>query len=164
MIADYIKTLAKLRVCVAYLGEKEQSNWWSSSFLSPSGKAFLTPAFPKTCLLAQVCGATEAAKLVHDEYIGIGEVFHLFRLPENLEHELTEFYSRHSQELQSTNTVEDAKVILEELAVNGSTTGIGPLLIDVDIEQQCWVNEVAAAYLDGFTKGHVVYPYLRGIA
>ncbi|WP_439146109.1 BrxE family protein [Vibrio sp.] len=163
MIIDQIKKVAQLRICVAYLGEKEQNNWWPSSFLSPSGKAFLTPVFPKTSLLAQVCGASEAAKLVHDEFIGIGEVYHLFRLQENLEHELTEQFSQHQQDIQVPNNVENALEILKDLAENGSTTGVGPLLIGEGAEED-WLKEVAAAYLKGFEQAQVVYPYFRSVA
>ena len=46
--------IVKLRICVAFMGEKEQIGWWPSSFLSSSGEAFLSPVFPKTSTLARL--------------------------------------------------------------------------------------------------------------
>ena len=89
-----------LRVCVAFLGEKEQTNWWSSSFLSKSGETFLSPAFPKTAALARVNGASAAAQIVHDEHIGIGDVYHLFRLPENIEHDISQLLAKDGSVLE----------------------------------------------------------------
>lgn len=34
MTEDIKNLLVRLKICVAYLGEKEQFNWWPSSFLS----------------------------------------------------------------------------------------------------------------------------------
>jgi len=79
-----MKDLAKLRIVVGYLGEKEQYHWWGSSFFSSTSDAFLSPVFPRTQLLAQATGVSRAASLVHDERIGVGDVFHLFRLPEEM--------------------------------------------------------------------------------
>ena len=58
MTPDLTLKLIKLRTCVAFLGEKNQKNWWHSSFLSRSGEAFLKPVFPKTHLLTRVNGAS----------------------------------------------------------------------------------------------------------
>lgn len=80
MNADLISLVMRLRVAVGYLGEKDQNGWWTSSFLSPTSKPFLSPVFPRTFALAQLHGVTAAAAAVHDDRIGVGDVFHLFRL------------------------------------------------------------------------------------
>ena len=80
-----IEKLLSIRAAVAYLGEKEQFDWWSSSFFAKASSAFLAPVFPRTQLLAQCQGVTLAASRVHDERIGVGQVYHLFRLPEDIE-------------------------------------------------------------------------------
>ncbi len=79
---------SRLRVLVGYLGEHHQANWWSSSFLGHSSEAFLAPIFGNAAANARVVGVTEAARRVHDDAIGVGRTFHLFRLPETLEQEL----------------------------------------------------------------------------
>lgn len=77
--------LATLRATIGYLGEREQLAWWQSSFFDHGSSAFLTPVFARAHVLAQVAGVTRAAALVHDKWIGVGDAYHLFRLPEDLE-------------------------------------------------------------------------------
>ena len=84
----FIESLSTLRTVVGYLGEREHFNWWPSAFLSAGSHAFLAPVFGKTQLLAQVSGVTQAAALHHDERIGVGHVYHLFRLPEDMEQKI----------------------------------------------------------------------------
>jgi hypothetical protein len=79
------KKIAELRVLVGFLGEKGQSNWWSSEFFSVTAAAFLAPIFNRSLFLAQYQGVTAAASNMHDEAIGVGRIFHLFRLPIGLE-------------------------------------------------------------------------------
>jgi len=162
MTPDLILQLAKLRTCVAFLGEKEQQNWWPSSFLSRSGEAFLAPIFPKTNQLARVNGASVAAQVVHDEHIGVGDVFHLFRLPENIEHDITQLLIAESSIAESFKSDDGAYLCLEELAAGEATEGIGPLLLDQSEIGQVALSHMAAAYLAGFKNNHTVYPYYRG--
>ena len=77
--------LLRLRAIVGYLGEQSQLNWWSSDFFAPTADAFLEPIFPRTMFQTQVAGVSAAAAQLHDEHIGVGNVFHLFRLPEEFE-------------------------------------------------------------------------------
>src|SRR5579883_2609864 len=88
MSTPELALLARLRILIGYLGESAQFGWWSSNFFGPGSKAFLSPVFARTSLLAQYHGVTAAAAKVHDEHIGVGRVYHLFRLPEDLEHAL----------------------------------------------------------------------------
>ena len=162
MTSDLILQLTRLRTCVAFLGEKDQENWWPSSFLSQSGAAFLTPVFPKTTQLARVNGASAAAQAIHDEHIGVGDVFHLFRLPENIEHDIAQSLTKESSITDSFKSDEAAYACIEELSTGDVTEGIGPLLIN-----QCEVNhdalaQMASAYLAGFRNNQAVYPYCRG--
>ena len=86
-----LQAIVRLRVIVGYLGEKAQFDWWQSGFFTPSSAAFLNPVFARTSALAQYHGVKEAARRLHDEHIGVGRMFHLFRLPETLEQSLFEF-------------------------------------------------------------------------
>jgi hypothetical protein len=80
-----LQQVARLRMIVGFLGEKSQRNWWPSEFFSDTAPAFLNPVFGKTATLAQYHGVKEAARRVHDDHIGVGSVFHLFRLPDSIE-------------------------------------------------------------------------------
>lgn len=77
--ADF-EQIAAIRAAVGYLGEKDQAGWWSSSFFASTGSAFLSPIFPRTQVVAQCQGVSGAASKIHDERIGVGNVYHLFRL------------------------------------------------------------------------------------
>src|SRR5690349_14523885 len=88
MNATQLEALATLRTVVGYLGEREQYSWWQSSVFAPAGRAILAPVLGRTQALAQYAGVRRAAALVHDERIGVGRVFHLFRLPEDVEQAL----------------------------------------------------------------------------
>ncbi len=164
MASEQILSLVKLRTCVAFLGEKAQANWWPSSFLSRSGEAFLSQAFPKTATLARVNGASGAAQLSHDEHIGIGDVYHLFRLPENIEHDISQHLANDAQVLACIENEETAQAGLKELAVGESVQGVGPFLIEHDTIDQGMIGRMAAAYMRGFSAGEQVYPYYRSIA
>jgi len=161
MTPELTLSLAKLRTCVAFMGEKEQANWWPSSFLSRSGEAFLTPVFPKTAALARVNGASGAAQVSHDEHIGIGDVYHLFRLPENIEHDISQLLAKDASVLEFIASEEIAQAGLQELSGNQSAQGVGPLLIEQDAIDQALIARMAAAYEQGFSAGEQVYPYYR---
>jgi hypothetical protein len=75
----------ELRLVVGYLGEQAQFTWWPSKFFAPESGQFLDHIFSKTADLAHYNGVTEAARIAHVEHIGIGRVFHAFRLPEVME-------------------------------------------------------------------------------
>lgn len=164
MTEEIKQNILKLRICVAYLGEKEQENWWSSSFLSPTGKAFLSPVFPKTVALARVNGASSAAQVTHDEFIGIGNVYHLFRLPENIEHDISQLLLKDDSVLDIIDSKDTALACISELATDNATQGVGPLLIESSSISQTMVADMAAAYKQGFGSGEKVYPYYRSKA
>src|ERR1044071_7696845 len=88
MKEKYLNKYLNLRLIVGFLGEKSQFGWCPTAFYEPSSRLFLEPVFPKTYRLAQYNGVREAARLLHDEYVGVGNVFHLFRLPEEMEQDL----------------------------------------------------------------------------
>ena len=137
MQSAQIQAVALLRTVVGYLGEREQYGWWQSSFFGSHSKAYLAPVFGKTQYLAQWTGVTRAAALVHDERIGIGNVYHLFRLPEDMEQSL----HRILQDAAVTSKVEQlvtnqATALAELRTTTGLTTteSIGPTRIG-DIQQ-----------------------------
>ena len=161
MTPEIILNMARLRTCVAFMGEKEQANWWSSNFLSRSGEAFLIPVFPKTVALARVNGASGAAQVSHDEHIGIGDVYHLFRLPENIEHDISQLLAKDITILGLIASEETAQAGLQELSAGESKQGVGPLLLEDETIDTLMISRMAAAYMQGFSAGEQVYPYYR---
>ena len=94
--------LVSLRLAVGLLGERDNAGWWTSGFFTPTSTAFLAPVFGVNTFQARYQGVLEAAKRSHDERIGVGHVFHLFRLPESLEQRLFEAVESFSSELNAT--------------------------------------------------------------
>ena len=161
-------TYIRLRLLVGYLGEKSQNGWWATDFLSPVAKAFLEPSFPRTWRIAQYSGVTEAARRVHDEHIGVGNVFHLFRLPAETEQQA------HIQLLANAgdknifaapNNAALALKTLEELAGEAHSPAEGPIHVGKlsHIRDLHVLRGIARHYHDAFRAGHRVFPYFVGI-
>jgi len=160
-------TYIQLRLLVGYLGEKAQHGWWATDFLSPVARAFLEPSFPRTWRVAQYTAATEAARRVHDEHIGVGNVFHLFRFPEEIERQV------HAHMLAnpagdgpfvSLADRDSAMQALEQFAVDTGTSKEGPINIGKlsrirDLEA---FRVIARHYRDAFERGNKVFPYFVG--
>ncbi len=158
--------IAELRLLIGFLGEKGQFNWWESNFLSSSSTAYLMPTYPRTILLAQYHGVSEAALAVHDRFIGTGINYHLYRLPDSIEREVSAVV----QELSSSEPLgialssqETALNRLAELA-NQEQAKDGPVDIgsfsDAHLEQL--VKSSAGCYATAFIQGIKCYPFMRG--
>lgn len=154
----------RLRLLVGYLGERSQFAWWPTSFFGNSSGMFLEPVFPRTARLAQYHGVTEAALRLHDEHIGVGSVFHLFRLPEEAEQGL------HSAMVAARDRpglfagLEDKDAALQaiaELAGDLRTAPEGPTSVGgvKDLLTAPALEKLAGCYLSAFTGGVRTYPY-----
>lgn len=162
-----IENLATLRILVGYLGEREQFAWWPSAFFASGSDAFLTPLFARTRLLAQCNGVTQAAALVHDERIGVGQVYHLFRLPEDVEqgiHLALQDPSRGARLKASIGSQETARAHLREFVKAQHDVSIGPVLVGRagELRTAEMLGVVAFHYHHGFTTGVQTFSYFSG--
>jgi hypothetical protein len=157
-----LNSLIDLRILVGYLGEQDQFKWWSSAFFSSNSDAFLSPVFEKTSFLAQYHGAREAAARVHDEHIGVGRVYHLFRLPEYTEQELHQLLYDRDIVDQARSKIKDKKTALCNLT-NYYTESVeineGPLKVGSIKEFNNSINIIAKMYYQAFENTLKVYPY-----
>lgn len=159
-----LENLATLRAVVGYLGEKEQYGWWQSSFFAPGSAMFLSPVFGRSASLAQLTAVTNAAAQLHDEYIGVGDTYHLFRLPEDLEQDIHAFFADPEQiqplsaHIKSRGT---AALAFLQKAANSSQSGIGPTYIGnlESIRSSAAWGTVAAHYANAFAQEDRVFPY-----
>ena len=160
MNIELVEKLANLRITIGYLGEREQFGWWQSSFFTQGSSAFLAPLFSRTQVLAQSSGVTQAAALIHDERIGVGSVYHLFRLPEDMEQAI-------HRTLRATNlpdAVKNKQTALDELrkfAAKPERNNEGPVLLGAKnslLELSSW-QQVSGLYLNAFERGINIYPY-----
>jgi hypothetical protein len=162
-----LHALLRLRLLVAYLGERPQYNWWSSMFLGSTGASVLAHPFPRTAHLAQYHGAVEAARKTHDDLIGIGQVLHPFRAPDEVEQDL------HALVLQGGATAFSSMApgrdsVLSQLTAMGAAPTepmVGPALVGEPGELLTpeAMRKVAGIYAAAFTSGQRAYPYFKAL-
>ena len=120
--------------------------------------------FSKSAFAAQYHGVQEAASRVHDEHIGIGRVYHLFRLPEHVEQAL--FNSLQNKvcvdsirdQLQNQERALDNLITLADSLPDRAE---GPVLIgDIDeLMDGKNLGLLAHYYLLAFKGNTKTYPY-----
>ena len=167
MAPNLIEQLAILRIVVGYLGEKDQFAWWTSSFFAAGSEAFLSPVFPKTQLLAQCTGVSQAAALVHDDRIGTGDVYHLFRLPEELAQDIHDILQEADLPKKIAPFIADQASALDHLTQNLDLLAgdeVGPVLMGdrADLRSLDHWSQVQSLYAKGFSEGHEIFPYFAG--
>ena len=167
MHKEIVNKIALLRYVVGYLGEKNQNAWWPSNFLNPSTKKMLEFTFPRTAALAQYEAVSAAAAKIHDEAIGVGKSFHLFRLPEFIEKSLVSEIQGTSNRSSFENYIESKELAmntLSELAGSASLIGEGPInigLID-DTQMEQFIAQIASVYVQAFNNSKKAFPYFKG--
>jgi len=125
---------------------------------------FLNPIFGSKTRMAQYHGVTEAACRVHDEKIGVGRVFHLYRLPETIEERISDAFQEGSLPEEVTRcfeAAEDAVRVLADLAKGPVEVKSGPVRLggaDM-INSPDGVALLAATYRAAFQAGIKCYPY-----
>jgi hypothetical protein len=164
MKLDHSQQIVALRLAVGLLGEQEQSTWWPSGFLGRHAQAFLNPIFASKTRMAQYHGVTEAACRIHDERIGVGRVFHLYRLPETIEQRISDAFQVGSLPEDVTrcfDSAEAAESVLAGLAKEPAAAKPGPVRLggaDM-INSPEGVPLLAATYRAAFHAGIKCYPY-----
>ena len=165
-VATRIRTLAKLRILVGYLGESEQCDWWRTSFLSPTGRRYLEFNFPRTVLSAGINSVSHAAKELHDRRIGRNGVFHLFRLPHAIEQDLHLLLAGDfKDELNELIHGRDrAMKALAEVAEEEKSQSEGPTRISAisQMTHRPSLRKLAACYIGAFEGGKQAFPYFTG--
>lgn len=162
-------SLLKVQIYVLALGEAHNFGWWKSQFLSTVGLSYLGRLYPRSNFGAAVRSAGRAAKTVHDESIGIGNVFHLFRLPHDLERKLDHLLAESEDELHSEfgPTLNQQDKLLEELrqlsGASPTKSPVGPLRLGMaqDLRGSDGIAQLASSYLAAFRNDVKVYPYFE---
>ncbi len=158
-----IEQFALLRGLVAFLGEKDQYQWWDCSFLGSTGRKYLAITQPRSFVAAGVMAASEAARRVHDARIGKGRVYHLFRLPQAMEqkfqrHILTKEDAALGAALESKD---QALQTLKTLAKESDATPDGPIKIGdaKSLASSSTIGKLAGIYLGAFKSSKQTMPY-----
>ena len=159
-----LRRIVDFRRILGFLGEKTQSNWWSSSFYEASSTRFLEPVFSRTAHLAQYHGAVESARRFHDENLSVGS-FHIFRLPEEIEQDLHEMVQTRLIDLFDPALIIDQGTALNALSKSctGADDGsVGPVLVGTidELWAPALLNKVGAIYRTALSSGDQALPYL----
>lgn len=164
MDINLVESIAKYRLIIGFLGEKAQFSWWQSSFFIKGSDAFLSPMFGRTQLLAQANGVTRAATLLHDERIGVGHVYHLFRLPEDMEQSIHQILTRTKSCPECTDTI-SALDFLRDQVTDLPSLSIGPVLAGEkkDMREMATWQKVLGYYLVAFEQGEKTFPYFKDV-
>lgn len=161
------RTIAELRVLMGYLGEKGQANWWGSEFFSTTAAAFLAPIFNRSLFLAQYQGSTAAAAKVHDEAIGVGRIYHLFRLPIGLEQASADALNDAAFAQTVQNRLANRELALArlaELAGKAESASPGPVSVgQMSQDLKAELQRTAGFYYSALTTGIQTLPYIREI-
>lgn len=163
---DTLNRIVSLRLIIGYLGEKEQFNWWNCSFLSKSSDSFLSPVFVRTTFLAKYNGVKEAVSKVHDEHVGLGDIYHFFRLPENIEQKLHQFINNNKLAETIYESIIDKDKAFQKLKQNdpvSDTMSEGPIAICnvEEIVKTDIIDNIAGMYYIAFKTNKKVYPYFK---
>jgi len=164
-MTTYFQSIIELRVLVLALGESQPEGWWNSQFLSKVGISYLDRVYPKTKFANAIQSATQVAKAVHDQALGKGDVYHLFRLAPRLERDISKELLENSSKIEEQYTdilnERDALLIaLQELAGDvEATDGVGPVQLSDSAKQL--IPKMAALYHFAFQQGKQLYPYLE---
>lgn len=162
--SDLKGDLLKVRLLVGFLGEADQFGWWKTSFYQAASQAFLEPIFPRTSHVAKYHGVAEAARLVHDESLSVGS-YHLFRLPEELEHDLHTALAGDDGKAQQAALPQGKELALNALRSIGvapKTMVSGPVSlgkIEV-VRSSKAISQMAGIYASAFDRGIKAFPYL----
>ena len=158
-----VEDLITLRVLVGFLGEKPQYGWWETNFLSDIGLKYLRIVFPRSAFSAGMTSVAEAAKRLHDNRIGRGGVYHLFRLPEFIEQKihrrlleldpapLLPWVESRDRALDKLNTLADGSF--------GDAEGPVQLGRARDLWQLSSLKVLARSYNHAFISGKQIFPY-----
>ncbi|MGI8544543.1 MAG: BrxE family protein [Aridibacter sp.] len=162
MAKSHIKNYLNLRLLIGFSGEKAE--WWSTNFFTESYESFLQPVFPKATRLARYHGVIEAARRVHDDLVGVGNAYHLFRLPENIEQDLHQTLVQKQADKDffgGFNSQESAFKLLQEFSDGEGIANEGPILIGKTntISTEKSVQLLSQLYLSAFQKGIISFPY-----
>jgi len=162
-VTDKTSDIIKLRAAVGLLGEKDHGNWWTSMWFTQNASAFLTPVYGDRLAPARYQGVVEAARRVHDDRVGVGQAFHLFRLPEGLERTLHETVLMGSdcELLTGGSSAESAQEVLIELSAETKMANPGPVRVGSpkDLQGHTWISILADHYQAAFASSIQTFPY-----
>ncbi len=159
---ERLLNIIKLRIAVGLLGERDHGNWWPSLWFTTNAVAFLSPVYGARTDAARYQGLVETARIVHDSRIGVGQAFHLFRLPETLERRLHDVVVSNDATSKAGGIPQksDAEALLFEIA-EAVDASAGPIRVGsaTELDTSSWIKVLAGHYLSAFRSSQQTFPY-----
>jgi hypothetical protein len=122
--------------------------------------------FPRTPVHAALNSVFVAARLEHDQRIGLGKRYHLFRLPESVERAVSDVISEPTFSAQAAAMVADTQNTLrDKLAGMASKQELprvdGPISLGsiAKMTEPTVLASLAAHYWNSFESARRVFPY-----
>lgn len=153
---------------VLAVGELTQPPWWRTQYLTPTGIRFVERVYPRTAFSAAIQATAKVARRIHDQSIGVGNVFHLFRLPAAPEGGVSSFIRSEAFKktvAEMSPLLGNIETLKEQLlALAGGTvpkTAAGPAKMGKasDLAGNAWVAKTAGVYYRAFTRNENIFPY-----
>lgn len=154
--------IISLRIAVSILGEKADPKWWNSNWFSKSSDSFIKPVFGNEFGVTIYHGSLEASKRVHDQRIGVGRVFHLFRLPEEMELRLNSIVlGDKCPQIKELTETDQATNFINDLSLDESFSEIGPTRVGEfkNFIGKKWIRILASNYKYAFENSDQTFPY-----
>jgi hypothetical protein len=156
-----IDLLGRLRFSVLAAGELLPDVCWNSDGLTSAGQTDLRIIFPRTAVCAAISHAAELARGHHDQRTRASGVFHLFRLPTEMEAGM----HRALVDLEQDGYFGDdpSTVMWNELGDIGGSAAEpeeGPVdLGSIDLSTKGGIARLANVYKAAFDAGKSCVPY-----
>ena len=155
---NHYQILAHLRLSVLACGEALPGKCWDSDGLGKTGQTDLLTVFPRTSLVAAASHAAKLAQAHHDAVTRATGVFHLFRLPTDVEasihHELMTAIPN-DQDVQGKLWSELKDLPKFEAAAQEGPVNLGEIKLTVAKD----ISKIANTYKAAFDAGLSVVPY-----
>ena len=162
----------RLRALVLALGECIHPAWWNTEFMNETGLRFLQRLYPRTFIRAAIHAAGEAACDAHDRAVGRVGVYHLFRLPESLDAEISrmppnaddEFFTAFQAALGNPDKLMELLASLcSQAEIRDASQGARRIGTDRDLMTHSAFDAMAAVYHRAFKQMNPVFPYFAAI-
>lgn len=150
--------LAQLRLSVLACGEALPGKCWDSDGLQKTGQADLLMIFPRTSLVAASSHAAKLAQAHHDAVTRATGVFHLFRLPTDVEasiHQELMTAIPNDYDVQAKLWSELAELPKLEVPAQEGPVNLG----DIKLTTAKDISRIANAYKAAFDAGQSTVPY-----
>jgi len=165
---EVLQRLLTIRTIIAALGEHPPAPWWRTQFLTDAGLRATARIFPRTAVAAAILSVCEAARRDHDNKVGVGRRYHLFRLPTEWEDGVASTLTRQESQAELKQLLQSGRdellKKLELLAQGSKRVGKeGPIALGAGarISTSEAIAELAANYLRAFTNNQKCYPYFE---